>query len=330
MPPAQTAPALLVAIPRRESCRQRAAGDDLTRLLDEAEAGVRAGRLDGVPRLYAGLREQWLRCPAGARAEFRSACRAHPLCGLLHQDPFTRRTFAKPRGYAGDAVMLDMLYFPDGRGAPAAGCTPLGERLFRMTTATEAPDAVRERREVLAGFVDRACAEAARPRVLAVAAGHLREAELSAAANSGGVGEYVALDQDAESLREVDRAYGRLGVRTHHASVRPLLTGRHGLGSFDAVYAAGLYDYLPDATARRLTGRLFGMLNPGGRLLVANFLPGGYDLGYMEGFMDWTLIYRTLPELEVVAAGIPTHELARRQSFTDPAGAVGYLTLTRN
>ena len=58
------------------------------------------------------------------------------------------------------------------------------------------------------------------------------------------------------------------------------------------IYSAGLYDYLPNGLARRLTRRLLQMLRPGGRLLVANFVPGGTGRGYMELFMDWSLILR--------------------------------------
>jgi hypothetical protein len=37
-------------------------------------------------------------------------CRHHPLMQLLQHDPLTCRTFTRPRGYAGDAVMMDMIY----------------------------------------------------------------------------------------------------------------------------------------------------------------------------------------------------------------------------
>jgi hypothetical protein len=43
-------------------------------------------------------------------AGYARACLNHPVCRLLHQDPLTYRAFSKPRGYAGDAVMMDYIY----------------------------------------------------------------------------------------------------------------------------------------------------------------------------------------------------------------------------
>ena len=35
---------------------------------------------------------------------------AHPISKLLHQDPCTHHSFTKPRGYPGDADLLDFFY----------------------------------------------------------------------------------------------------------------------------------------------------------------------------------------------------------------------------
>src|SRR5262249_14795530 len=159
--------------------------------------------------------------------------------------------------------------------------------------------------------------------------GHSREAELSAAVREGRIGEYLALDQDALSLQEIQRCYGRLGVTTWHASLRPLLTEDHDFGPFNLIYAAGLYDYLTATTARRLTRNLFALLAPGGWLLVATFLPDVPAVGYMESYMAWHLLCRTGPELAALADEVPPQAIASTEVFEDPNGNIVLLLLTK-
>ncbi|MCI0463532.1 MAG: class I SAM-dependent methyltransferase [Gemmataceae bacterium] len=203
-------------------------------------------------------------------------------------------------------------------------------KLYAFLLREPAASAVRARRRVLAGVIDRVADERCQPRILSVAAGHLREADLSWAVQERQVGEIVALDQDSLSLAEITRCYGHLRVRTHHSSIRPLLTGKHDLGTFDLAYAAGLYDYLNTPTAARLTENLFALLRPGGRLLVANFVPAVPAIGYMESYMAWRLIYRTEAELAGLAAAIPRSEVASSQTFVEEERNVAFLLLARS
>jgi hypothetical protein len=100
--------------------------------------------------------------------------------------------------------------------------------------------------------------------------------------------------------------------------------GAQDLGRFELIYSAGLYDYLPDALARRLTARLVQMLAPGGRLLIANFVPGGSGRGYMELFMDWTLVLRTPAQMQALAQDAGASLV---HSFMDPHRNVVYAEL---
>src|SRR4051812_41046514 len=260
--------------------------------MDMVLAQIRSGQVNaGMARMHLILRERRRELPEDAWRQFVAQLRQHPLVGILHADPFTQRAFAKPRGYAGDAVMMDYIY---GYGVQECeALSPTTRKVFDYCTTTSAPLAVRFRRQLLAETIDAAAnACPGRPAdVLALAAGHLREADLSCAVRAGRA-RITAIDQDEESLGVIRRDYGALQISTVNASVRRIIAGRVHLEPCDLAYSAGLYDYLPAAAATRLTALMFDALRPGGRLLVANFLPNIFDLGYMEGVMDWQLIYR--------------------------------------
>ncbi len=297
---------------------------DTTALLDRATDRVRQGdflpafRLLGVP-----LSALWTEARGSARdADMLQWCRAHPLHAMVQEDPYTHRAATKPRGYAGDAVMMDFIY----SGTPPAGTSALGQGIFSATTRVSMGLSVLYRRQLLKSLIDDTVVTREAGRVLSVASGHARELEGSLVANALFQGEVLALDQDALSCAEVASVHRGARVRAVHAGVRELLAGplAGSLGTFDLIYSAGLYDYLPDALARRLTKQLLQMLRPGGRLLVANFVPGGSGRGYMELFMGWTLVLRSeaaLRDLALAAGAAQVH------SFHDPHRNVVYAEL---
>jgi SAM-dependent methyltransferase len=257
-----------------------------------------------------------------------STCRAHRVRRLIHEDPLTLRTFAQPRGYAGDAELLDIIYRRDWIGV-APTPTATGQAIFNFTIGCRAPSAVRARRELLAAMIDDACGRTPAPHVLSVACGHLRELALSAEFRAGKVGRFVGLDQDALSLAEVARSLPDAAVETVPGSIKLLFGGGLAKERFDFIYTAGFYDYLDERFAQRLTKRMFEMLRPGGRLLVANFRLGVEDVGYMEAFMNWKLIYRDTAAMERLAEGVPAKDLAAQRIFDDPTRTLAFLELDR-
>jgi len=299
-------------------------------LLDGVATRLQAGLvMEALNELFTTLQAKRLAMGEGRWLETVAACLRHPLRELLHQDPLTYRAYMKPRGYAGDAEMLDYIYGREEQWAIPPGTTALGKEVFEYTTGSSASEAVRARRGFLADFIDRAAQEVRRPHLLAVAAGHLREASLTAAVRRRRLGRFVALDADPLSLQEVERCYGAYGVETVPASIRQLLSCQFALGQFDLIYATGLYDYLHLPAARRLTHALFQMLRPGGRVLVANFLPGIEAVGYMESYMDWRLIYRTRRDMLDIADEIPQAQIRDMRLFTEENENIIFLQVTR-
>jgi extracellular factor (EF) 3-hydroxypalmitic acid methyl ester biosynthesis protein len=250
--------------------------------------------------------------------------RRHSLHSVLLESPFTRRAYEKPRGYAGDAVLMDLIYGM----TPPAGLSPLGGMLYGYEFDSPCFQSVRTRRAILAREIDSVAAARPGARVLSVASGHLREIEWSRAARCGGV-DITAVDQDRDSLACIERDYERYPVSTVAATIGDLLRRSVRFAGVDLAYAAGLYDYLEDDLARTLTAALFRTLGAGGRLLIANFTPATHDAAFMETFMDWRLVYRTPEEVRSLAGSIPAADVAAIEQFCDENRHVTYLRVVK-
>ncbi len=247
----------------------------------------------------------------------------HKLSELVWQDPFTSHSARKPRGYAGDASLLDYIY-----GYQKPQSTNLGKSIYDYTVNTPSSRAVKARAGIIAKIIDKLAGEKGDMRIFSIACGHLREAEMSEAMRKGKISEYVAFDQDKESLAHVDKRFGKQGVKIVQGSIGELLMGKHkNLGTFDFVYAAGLYDYLSQRLATRLTSLMFNFTNPGGITLLTNYLPDKIGTGYMEAFMEWNLIFRTPEELLDTAKRIPNSQIVEKKSYVEENQRVVFIEL---
>jgi extracellular factor (EF) 3-hydroxypalmitic acid methyl ester biosynthesis protein len=297
-------------------------------VLDESHAMLIGGRVsEAFERLVTGLQQIRERTHPGEWKLFsRSECLKHPIRALIHQSPFSRRAFEKPRGYAGDAETLDFAY---GYARLPEGTTPLGAELYLCEREAPSVKSARDRIDVLASAVDRVARQTGCPRVLSVACGHLREAQVSRAVAEGKIADYVALDHDPVSLALINRELHGKPVRTVQGSVKSLLKREMTFNDFDLVYSAGLYDYLARPVATALTALMFSMLRPGGRLLIANYAKGSDGTGYMESFMGWHLIYRDEADIRQLAASIDETEIRDISTFRDLHQNVVFLEVNR-
>src|SRR4051812_14524357 len=174
-------------------------------LLNQAYGKLTGGKVhEGMDELFLGLQARRQNSSDQEWAEFVSMCLHHPIKELVHQDPFTHRASTKPRGYAGDAVLLDYIYGREEHWPLPEGTSELGRQIFHFTTGATASEGVRARREFIANLLDKMVEEQDRPHVLSIASGHLREAILSSAVRRRKLGRLVALDSDIGSLEEVD------------------------------------------------------------------------------------------------------------------------------
>jgi len=108
-------------------------------------------------------------------------------------------------------------------------------------------------------------------------------------------------------LAEVQRAHNsKATVQLVRKSVNQILKEagrsipRTGENTYDFVYCAGLFDYLPDQICRRLSNILYEWVAPGGLFVCTNVDRSNPRRLTMEYIMDWHLIYRTGTELSAL------------------------------
>ncbi|WP_064695185.1 class I SAM-dependent methyltransferase [Rhizobium aegyptiacum] len=257
---------------------------------------------EAVRWLIGQLHDVRQKCGAAVWQKLIPLIQAHPSAKILQQCPFTRWSFEKPRGYSGDASLIDFIYGHPAVAEEVARSTHLGLDIFEYTINAPGPVAVRERRDILTRYVDETAARTgADTEILAIAAGHLREAEASTALAERRLKRWVALDQDPQSIGSISSQFHGTAVEPIDGSVRGLLARKHQIGTFDLIYAAGLYDYLTDKVAIRLTQICMDMLKPGGVFLFANFSDEMADDGYMESYMNWELLQRSEADMWRIA-----------------------------
>ena len=255
----------------------------------------------------------------------------HPVMSVLGQDPLTARARERPRGYPGDAVMMDWIYAVEdgweavGLEQPAGVAGRLNTQVCRSVTA----QSVLARRRALREMISEAADTTRDAAVLSVACGHLREAEGLPADVWGQIGRFVAADFDPRTLSVVQREFGPRVCAVQH-SVADFLAGHDEAGrGYDLIYSAGLYDYLPPMVGAKLTRNLFGRLRSGGRMIVVNLSERVPDGGYLEAVMDWWMIYRDQEEMRGLAQSISSADAVRRETYSISDGALVVLEIQK-
>lgn len=259
-------------------------------------------------------------------SEVREVCLQHPVAKIMLQDPITRRSFQKPRGYAGDAVLIDYMY-------RLKSCTTndsyLGRELFGQFSRTGASAAVRWRSNHIAERIQELQSKLARKiDVISVASGHLRElAYVDDAASK--INRFVCLDQDEQSNDVVRSNYNQYPfMEIIDKSISYILKRQLEGQSFDFIYSAGLFDYLNDKVASKMIEILYSNLKPGGLMIIPNFLKGITEKIYMDTFMKWNLIYRSESDMKALCtnAAIPKSKF---RLYRDDVDRVVYVEITK-
>lgn len=280
------------------------------RFFDQVVSMIEADKLDvAMPMLAGKLYGAYGHHEVFART--RNTYLGHPLRSIMMEDPYIARCVTKPRGYAGDAELIDLIYDRN----PPAQVSARGRRIFEHGIAFQASEGVRQRRNTAEEFVTAAFRQG--KRILCLACGHFREGMLFAGQDVGSV---HLVDQDPLSLEVVRERFGP-SANCHEANVFSYLRGAIGRGEqFDLVYTLGLTDYLDDRAMSLLHRMVKAVLAPEGEFILANFVPDHLAIGWMEAVMEWQLIYREPEDLARFAAA----EGFACRTWLDQTGAIAW------
>jgi extracellular factor (EF) 3-hydroxypalmitic acid methyl ester biosynthesis protein len=222
---------------------------------------------------------------------------------FIFQSPFTKRSFEKPKGYAGDFEMMNQIYRNDYFAHSLfGGCMEAAVSLH------EEPTAVRNRVVYLSEKILEACKQKGSINILAVASGPAEEIKAVISrldAPTLARVTYTLLDQDEDALRYAQKNIKEqlvkegkdLKVNLLSKDVKDLIIS--GLSDeFDLIYSAGLFDYFSDPVATRACKVLFKCLKGTGKLVIGNFNADAPNTFGMLALFDWFLILRNERDLE--------------------------------
>ena len=227
----------------------------------------------------------------------------HSLNDILLESPQIKHAQAWPRGYMGDAEMIDMIYGMGNAGKKLTEASWTGRLICEHQFNWLGEYAVRMRMFRIAWMIDRLIYKQRNIKIFSVASGHIRELFFSFFFKES-QSKFWALDHDKITLRNIQKEFHNYNIEIVHSSVQDILKNNIE-EKFNFIYSLGLYDYLKDNIAQRLTLSLFKMLNPDGRILIANFTPATKEMGIMEAFMNWHLIYRNYNDMKKLIKLLP-------------------------
>ncbi|HVU05708.1 MAG TPA: hypothetical protein VHE30_28360 [Polyangiaceae bacterium] len=234
------------------------------------------------------------------------------------QSPWVRRAYEKPLGYPGDFELMNGLY-----GNHFSGSSLFAKAVNMAFVSVPAARAVVERKNLvrarLDALLDSAAERGRSVRILSIAAGPAQEVYelLERRTRVPCPVEIVLFDQDRRALgfaySRIQPLAARFGDQVSvvylHDTIKRLLRDANlfsPLGTFDAIFSCGLFDYLPQPTATTLTASLYQRVAPGGSLYIGNQTPASTSRWAMEFHCDWYLIYREHEQmLEFARAGAP-------------------------
>lgn len=252
---------------------------------------------------------------------------------LIYESLFADRSLRKPRGYAGDYEMMNLIYRNESIGKGLfSRCMEQGIQLHLE------PGAVRNRAAYLKDKIIKTVRGASSPiRILSVACGpamevryaieELSDEELTRV-------EFFLLDQDEDALRDAEknillscsRRSQKPKLSLVHQTMKSVIMGDLSLSDLNLVYSAGLFDYFTNPVCIKASQSLLSTLAKNGRLVIGNFDILTTNWFAMLAIFDWHLILRSREQMLEMYA----HPECKTEIESEPNGINLFCVITKN
>ena len=252
-----------------------------------------------------------------------------------YKSPIVHHALLKPRGYAGDYKLLELIY----ENNPVF-CATIGYYYDRYFLKSPHAVGLRMRkdrlRDMLARFI--AAAKQEKMNILAIGCGPCREIrELLPQLNSNAQALFSCLDWDEEALffserqllplkpRNVDFKF----IKEDLVNLMSLESKKQATGGQHIIYSIGLADYLPNEELKALMVSLYALLHTQGKLILTH---KNRDKTFSsippDWFCDWKFVSRNRDEVIklIHEIEIPKFSLSIE---TDDFGYINYFILTK-
>jgi CRP-like cAMP-binding protein/SAM-dependent methyltransferase len=220
---------------------------------------------------------------------------------LLMSD-FFKRSYTKPRGYAGDYLTIANAY-----DNVEIGTGRTGKWLDRLALECSPVKAVKNRRKLLTEEIFRTI-EAANGNpvhITVFACGPARELfDVYAQLEDPSILKTTLIDIDLQALAYVadkKEAFPTpLSMQLYQENLIYLALGRRQLTlpPQDLIYSIGLIDYFNDQLVVKLSDYAHHLLKPGGRVIFGNFHTNNPSKAFMDHVIDWRLIHRNEADMD--------------------------------
>ena len=246
------------------------------------------------------------------------------------------RSYAKPLGYPGDFEVMNQVYDWQRSGSDVY-------RMLLHRLGLDVAECIRTRMEVVLKSIESVVLEKGATRaarIMSLGSGPAREVELylSRTGLQGRRVEFTLIDQEQSALNyALERTYplvlnsaGHAGVQCLNLSFLDILRSLGAFGNLppqDLIYSVGLLDYLVDRRVRSIVQRLYGLLAPGGLMILGNMNETELsNLWPMEFITDWSLYYRSDADMLGWTEGLGC---AKAWTETEPTGRVRLLYIQK-